>query len=183
VLVEQHYLPSFMGSLEISCITLSCLSGVCSVEPFLKAFGKPAIILSCMFPFFMMFVEWLFKIASQTGTGTGAIDFFGPSLAAAGVGFLVPLTTPKPIAALVHIDADKIKQLADAGLTLRNRRDEIFCQFVWVAILIFLCAWMGSLQLSTKYPDAIFMTLPLHIWLGLFNYFIGVICACIKEVM
>jgi len=152
------------------------------LERFLRAFGKPAIVLSCMFPFFMMFVEWLFKITSQTGTGTGAIDFFGPSLAAAGVGFLVPLTTPKPIAAIVHLDAAQMKQLADAGFTLRNKQDEVFCQFVWVAILIFLGVWMGSLQISAHYSGAMFLTLPLHIWLGLFNYFIGVIFTCIKEI-
>ena len=153
------------------------------MNAFFTAFGKPAIVLSCMFPFFMMFVEWLLKVSSQTGEGTGTVDFFGPSLAAAGVGFLVPLTTPKPAKLLVDIDQVEMDKLAAAGITLRLKRDDSFSQFIWVAILIFLIVWMGSLQLSANYASASFLSLPIHIWLGLFNYFIGVILACVKEVI
>ncbi len=147
------------------------------------AFGKPAIVLSCMFPCFMFFVEWLFKTASQTGTGTGTVDFFGPSLAATGVGFLVPLTTSKPTGSRIPLPPALQKQFDDDGIVLKFKCDDLFSQFIWIMILVFLGVWMGSLQMSANHSNITFVTLPIHIWLGLFNYFIGVILTCVKEVI
>lgn len=148
----------------------------------LLTFGKPAIVLSCMFPFFMLFVEWFLKVTSFS-SGTGAIDFFGPSLASAGLGFLVPLTIPKSPSASIGIDKRTIKSLEEKGVELRLKGDDTFSQFVWLAILVFLCVWMVCLHISSNYPNMLYLQFPVHLWLGLFNYFIGVILTCAKEVL
>jgi len=171
------------------------------MQKFWGALITPTMALSCLFPCFMLFVEWIFRVsnsaavaaASNVAASTiattattnvaatssiGTIDFFGPSLAAAGIGFLVPLTAPKLLK--INIDTSKIK-IDASQITIRDKADETFSQFVWVVILIFLAVWMGTLQLSSKHSSVLFLGTAIHIWLGLFNYFVGIILSCVKE--
>jgi hypothetical protein len=62
----------------------------------------------------------------------------GPTLAGAGLGFLLPLTDLKP----VRLDSTVLDQLRKAGASVFSRADKAFSDFVWLCFFASLGAWM-----------------------------------------
>jgi len=80
----------------------------------------------------------------KTIAAVGAESFLGPTLAGAGIGFLMPLTDLK----LIPVADSIAKELSRLSATAISSRDRRFVDFVWVVFFLSLGAWMYSVFLS-----------------------------------
>jgi hypothetical protein len=74
----------------------------------------------------------------------GSESLLGPTLAGAGMGFLLPLTELKP----VQLPEDLQRQLLAQKASVYSGRDKVLVDCVWVIFFISLGAWMYSVSLS-----------------------------------
>jgi len=125
--------------------------------------------LSYGFPLILIAFEW----GIRQGLQIDSSGFIGPTLAAAALSFLVPLTKPKII------------DFSDAGRKqiLVNARDQQFIPFVWIAVLVGIFAWSASCYFSIKSTVPFFNLMPIHLAIGLGIYFISIILVAAKEAM
>ncbi|MGN2254304.1 hypothetical protein ACFWZ4_13070 [Frateuria sp. GZRe12] len=124
-------------------------------------------ILSYGFPLLLIAFEWGLRRVLQIDSS----GFIGPTLAAAALSFLVPLTRPK------------ITTISQDGSTfqLLNERDQQLIPVVWLTVLAGLFAWAASCYFSIKLNSETFYLLPVHVAIGLAIYFISVVLVAIKE--
>jgi hypothetical protein len=80
----------------------------------------------------------------------------GPTLAGAGLGFLLPLTELKQI----NVPADVLQKLKDTGTAVYSPADKTFSDFVWVCFFASLLLWMWCIYLTLH---------PKPLWLGYIN--------------
>jgi hypothetical protein len=158
---ESTHAQCKRASVEISTMTTSHESGKLGIA--IWEFSFPAILV-------------LFEWGLRQIVGVNAWEFMGPTLAAAAVSFLVPLTKPKwepsPVGA---------RELARA----RAVWDEDFVSIMHVFILLFLFAWLAtcyvSLMFSNKVVGVGSRDIPLHIIFGALLYFISLVFTWMKE--
>jgi hypothetical protein len=130
-------------------------------------------ILLYVFPVFLVGLEYIFRASISTSEGSGS--FLGPTLAAAGVGLILPLIIlQSPVLA-----SDEIKQKY-GEVVLINKRDRAIAEISLVFVFVCTAIWLYSLSLSCEKKDVLWWILPCHIYPGLFNYGIGVILTEIK---
>jgi hypothetical protein len=67
----------------------------------------------------------------------------GPTLAGAGLGYLIPLTELRPAPVGVFLE----RMLEEQNLCAMSYQDKSFAEMVWVAFFVSLGAWMYSLYL------------------------------------
>src|SRR5436305_1230590 len=91
-------------------------------------------------PIYLYGLEWLLKtVAAVTSE-----SLLGPTLAGAGIGFLLPLTDLKALAI-----PDTLKnELLQHKASIYSPRDKSLVDFVWVTFFISLGAWMYCVYLS-----------------------------------
>lgn len=135
--------------------------------------GKLGIaIWELTFPAILVLFEW----GLRRVVGVNAWEFMGPTLAAAGLSFLVPLIKPKWEYSAV-----------DVGKLARVRAvwDEDFIPIVHVFILLSLFAWLATCYVSLELSDRVVAVgswnVPLHIVLGALAYFISLVFTGMKE--
>jgi hypothetical protein len=122
-------------------------------------------------PLYLYLLEAFLKtIASVTSE-----SLLGPTLAGAGIGFLLPLTEFKQ----VEIDANLASELQKSKAFVYSTSDKILVDFVWLAFLISLGAWMYSVFLTFHPKQVPLNTSPLVI--GCVVFVISLILAEIKE--
>ena len=93
-------------------------------------------------PVYLYGLELLLKtIANVT-----ANSLAGPTLAGAGMGFLLPLTALKPVA----INDQLAQALSELDYLAYSPRDKTFTELVWVTFLVFLGGWMYSIHLTMQ---------------------------------
>jgi hypothetical protein len=97
--------------------------------------------------------------------------FIGPTLAASGVSFLVPLTRPK----LINVT---IPNFPDAVAT--TNVDQQFVGLIWLLILGSLFAWSASCYASIKVPSELLIGIPVHAVIGFTTYFVSLMMTFIK---
>jgi hypothetical protein len=68
----------------------------------------------------------------------------GPTLAGAGLGFLLPLTELKP----VPVDPEVRQKLEETKTAVYSRTDKSFSDFVWVCFFSALALWMWCIYLT-----------------------------------
>ena len=119
------------------------------------------------FPFQLLLIEWLIR---QVG-GWDTINFVGPSLAATGLGLMVTVLEPKQID--LHVSQQYLARLRSAKFRLVNASDQRIMDLALWALLFGLTLWIGSLYVSTKFPNLVWQNQPLSLWLGLVDAFIG----------
>ncbi|WP_334032855.1 hypothetical protein [Burkholderia gladioli] len=112
-----------------------------------------------------------FEWGLRTVLHVDSFEFMGPTLCAAALTFLIPLTEPKKIMAVSN---------SKNGI-LVNARDHQFIPVVWLMVLVGLFAWSASCYYSNKEPGHVFFLLPMHLVIGLGAYFVSIILAMIKE--
>jgi hypothetical protein len=110
------------------------------------------------FPFFLLFVEWTFRSIS----GTDAQTFMGPTLASVGVGFLLPLLSPKKrdlgLSETTRMEAE------EAGISLIPKNEEILIYLSFVCIIVLTALWVWDTLLifgDCKSPLGILTSLPM----------------------
>jgi hypothetical protein len=126
------------------------------------------------FPFILMLFEWGFRQV----IGADTLGFVGPTLAAAGVTFLVPLTKPNQVRI-----SEKVKNaLMQKGITAVYEKDQNFIYFVYFILLISSFVWLWSCFVSMTTPnDLVFSTFPTHVGIGFINYITAIILCWYKE--
>ena len=108
-------------------------------------------------------------------------SFAGPTLAGAGILFLIPLTALKRVPD-VDVDPKVHAALMQMNVTIHSRRDESFCNFVWLMFLISLLAWIFSMYITFRtLPHMLPSTIPWSFVIGCLIFFISVVLAEIKE--
>lgn len=122
------------------------------------------------------------ELLLRTLANVKADSVAGPTLAGAGIGFLLPLTQLKQVAV-----ADQKLQatLAKMHAKVHSSRDQQFTEFVWFMFFVSLGSWMYSLYLTLKPTQAqtVAIAVPLN-WplsIGCAIFFVSIILAEIKE--
>jgi len=120
------------------------------------------------FPLVLLLFEWgLRSLLTVDSWG-----FTGPTLAAAGLSFLVPLTKPKILNVAVPNAPNAVAISKD---------DNEFIALVWLLILAFLFVWSGACYASIKYPDHRVLGVSTHLFVGGVAYLISLVMIFIKE--
>ncbi|MGA9043232.1 MAG: hypothetical protein WB421_22225 [Terriglobales bacterium] len=91
-------------------------------------------------PLYLYGLELLLKAFANIKADSVA----GPTLAGAGLGFLLPLTELKAVA----IDPAVRKKLEEAKAAVYSKSDKTFCDFVWVCFFASLASWMWCIYLT-----------------------------------
>lgn len=118
------------------------------------------------FPLTLLGFEW----GLRTMLSVDASGFTGPTLAAAGLSFLMPLVKPKQRKLNGHEDYVAI-----------SKTEIAFIPFLWLFVLLFLFSWSWSCYVSLKLPLDTTMGFPSHLAIGGSVYTISLILTAIKE--
>lgn len=97
--------------------------------------------------------------------------FIGPTLAAAGLSFLIPLTRTK------RIDLP-VPNFPDALVT--SKKDQELVGLIWLLFLASLFAWSASCYTSIRAPDDSVFGWPVHFVIGLGTYLLSLIMTFVK---
>jgi hypothetical protein len=128
-------------------------------------------VLAFGLPIYLFLLELFLK----TVAGLGSESLLGPTLAGAGIGFLLPLTDLKPIPLPEGLE----DELADLDADVFLPRDKELTDWIWLAFLISLVAWMYSVFLSFPPAHPSFLSLPVVI--GCAVFVLSIIFTEIKE--
>lgn len=133
-------------------------------------------ILMYGFPFFLILIESILR-------GTYSLKsqpFIGPTIAGAGVAFLLPLIVPKKKD--FHISENIKRKLKEKGITIISRRDKVLIEVVWLFIFLCTALWAYSVLLSCRSPQINWWLWPSSLYPAIFCYLSGVLLYEIKEV-
>jgi hypothetical protein len=122
-------------------------------------------------PVYLYGLELLLKAVAAIGSES----LLGPTMAGAGIGFLLPLTDLKP----VSVPATLMKELKDHKASIYSERDKVLVDFVWVTFFLSLAAWMYSVFLSFPTHHASYSWIPAAI--GCAVFLISLVLSEIKE--
>jgi hypothetical protein len=125
------------------------------------------------FPFFLLLMEWLLRVSLTVNSQ----EFVAPTIAAAGLGLLIPLTGFKRRE--VKIPDDTKRQIDALGWVLVPKRERHLIDFVWLAVLVALGGWASCLVFACK-PQANPMRVA-PFWYAMAVYFLAVIFSELKE--
>jgi hypothetical protein len=134
-------------------------------------------ILIYGFPLFLLLIEALFRAALKLDTNA----FMGPTIAAVGVDFLLPLIVPKP--RQYPFSKNIKKEIAKHKIVIIPSAEQRLIGFIWIFIFILTCSWVYSLFISSTQPSLLWLGFPAYLVLGFANYFVGVLFSEMKEVI
>lgn len=126
-----------------------------------------SLIVYC-FPLILVSFEALLRNLVEVDT----FGFIGPTLAATGISFLVPLTKLK------SVDIEDKK--GDYWTPVSNR-DQNFVSFMWLFLFVSLFIWFWICTLSIKGATTMFMGLPAQAIAGASLYISSIVLSTIKE--
>jgi hypothetical protein len=122
-------------------------------------------------PLYLYLLEAFLKsIASVTSE-----SLLGPTLAGAGIGFLLPLTEFKR----VNLAQNLVSELEKFKVEAYSNRDKNFIEFVWLFFFISLVAWMYSVFLTFHPKQVPLDVAPL--WIGCVIFVVALVLSEIKE--
>ncbi len=121
------------------------------------------------FPLFLVTFEWIFRTIANVDT----FGFVGPTLAAAAISFIVPLTKLKE--GTIEVDGRE-------WITV-SKNDTRFVNFTWLMLLIGLLSWFWVCTLSLNSTSKTVMDFPTHVIAGAIMYVISIALCAIKEVV
>lgn len=128
-------------------------------------------------PLYMYGLELFLKSVANVSQDSVA----GPTLAGAGIGFLLPLTELKPVASLPQEIQNALRQ---NGGSAYSARDKTLVDFIWVAFFLALVAWMYSVKRtfgSTGATPASGATINVSLTIGCAVFVCSIILTEIKE--
>jgi hypothetical protein len=111
--------------------------------------------------------EWGLKLILEEDS----TSFFGPTIAAAGLSFMVPLTEPKRRRALPN------------GEIVISPNDNRFIPILWILIILSLFAWAASCYFSLKLPSVTLLSLPCHLAIGVVVYALSIVLTYVKRIV
>ncbi|MEL6116267.1 hypothetical protein P0Y67_13695 [Photobacterium sp. SP02] len=119
------------------------------------------------FPMILVAFEWLLRSIANIDT----FGFVGPTLAAAAISFVVPLTKLKE--ELLEADGKEWIKV--------SKRDSRFVYFVWLMLLIGLLSWFWVCTLSINSSGQSIADFPTHVVVGSIMYVVSIGLCAIKE--
>jgi hypothetical protein len=128
-------------------------------------------VLAYGFAFFLLLLEWVFRKLANLNSH----EFIGPTLAAAGVGFLVPLISPKTVVPTLPEEAKK--QLD--GYYIIPKKQQRLVEITLLFLFLLIASWVYDLYLVCKPTSGLLGISPIS--LGLVTYLAAVVLAEIKE--
>jgi hypothetical protein len=107
----------------------------------------------------------------------------GPTLAGAGLGFLLPLTELKEVSSVDH---EVLRKLKEAKAVAYSRRDKSFSDFVWVCFFSALGFWMWCIYLTLPVAqgpgwNAFGWDINKSFVIGCIIFFVSIVLTEIKE--
>ena len=120
------------------------------------------------FPLILLLFEWGLRSLLLVDSW----GFVGPTLAAAGLSFLVPLTRPKTLHVLVP-------DMPNAVVT--TKRDLNFVVSIWILLLLYLFIWCGACYSSLVHPFHQTFGVSTHFAIGIVAYMFSLIMSFVKE--
>lgn len=121
------------------------------------------------FPMILVSFEWLLRSIASVDT----FGFVGPTLAAAAISFIVPLTKLKE----ESFEADG-KQWIKV-----SKRDSRYVNFVWLMLLLGLLSWFWVCTLSISASGQSIADFPTHVVVGATMYVFSIALCAVKEVV
>lgn len=122
------------------------------------------------FPLVLLLFEWGLRNIMAVDTS----GFTGPTLAAAGLSFLVPLTKPKIL---------NVQVPGASNAVVTSRADSQFVAVTWLMILAFLFVWSSSCYASIKLPGYKVYGVAGHLFIGAIAYIVSLFMTFLKERM
>jgi len=122
------------------------------------------------FPIILVSFEWLLR----TLIGVDTFGFIGPTLAATGISFMVPLTKLKE----QEIDSNEGERWIRV-----SKRDKNFVSFIWLALFVALFLWFWVCTLSLQSISSTTFGFPSHVLVGAMMYLVSIAFCAVKEVM
>lgn len=126
------------------------------------------------FPIYFILFEMIFRGVS----GVDTTGFIGPTLAAAGLSFLLPLTKPKRFDVPSSI-AEIIDGIEDVQII--SKKDERLIGFILIFIVLGFAVWAWSCSVSLKSPQDKLWIIRKQVGIGSINYIMGVVFSLLKE--
>jgi hypothetical protein len=118
------------------------------------------------FPLTLLAFEWGLRTMIEVDSS----GFTGPTLAAAGLSFLMPLVKPKQ------------KQIpGHEGYVAITKADAAFVPLLWLFVLAFLFCWSWSCYVSVKLPTHKTLGVASHLAIGGGLYIVSLILTAVKE--
>jgi hypothetical protein len=133
-------------------------------------------VITYGFPFFMILIEFILRSAFKVESRT----FMGPTLAATGVGLMLPLTVPKPRD--LQLTAATKEELRKYKLSVVVEPERRLMEWTWLSLVVFTFVWAYSLYLSCRSPHWLIMRVPDYLLAGLLTYFVAIVLSEVKEV-
>lgn len=124
-------------------------------------------ILIYGFPLILVGFEWGLRHLLKTDS----IGFIGPTLAAAALTILVPLTRPKKTG---------LRSGSSKNVVV-NAYDQQLIPFIWLVVLASLFAWSAACYYSLQQTSIAAISMPTHIAIGLICYFVSLLLVAVKE--
>lgn len=122
------------------------------------------------FPIILVSFEALLRNLVNVDT----LGFVGPTLAATGISFLVPLTKLKEF----EFETDEGERWVKV-----SKRDRSFVNLMWLLLFVSLFVWFWVCTLSIQGSAFILLGFPAQILAGAGLYVVSIILSTIKEFM
>ncbi len=124
-------------------------------------------------PVYLYGIELLIKSIARVTSDSLA----GPTLAGAGIGFLLPLTELKQL----NIDASLAQALETLKARAHSPRDKTFTELVWLAFFASLGGWMYSINLTLQSVQHQPAPVNWALIIGCLTFAVSVLLSEIKE--
>lgn len=131
-------------------------------------------ILIFGFPFYLALLEAVLRKALNVDS----FVFLGPTLAAVGIGFAIPLTETKDMGA--NLKKSFRQYLKTKGLIVYSKRDVRFFCVLCIMLILMVSGWYCSLYFSLVSPTRVLCNIPIHFGLGILIYVDGVLLYVLK---
>ncbi|WP_321935382.1 hypothetical protein [Paraburkholderia sp. J8-2] len=122
-------------------------------------------------PLYLYALEALIRTIGAIHTET----VLGPTLAGAGIGFLLEATDLKPM----KLSPDVVAALGKLDAKVYSEREKRLVDFIWLAFCLSLGAWMYSL-FCTFHPEAGPVAYA-SLFIGCGVFFVSIVLSAVKE--
>lgn len=100
--------------------------------------------------------------------------FVGPTLAATGISFMVPLTKLK---------TSEVESSLGEKWVQVSKRDHGYVSLIWLLLFVSLFIWFWVCTLSIQSDESMMFQVPAHVVIGAIVYVAGIVLSSIKEVV
>jgi hypothetical protein len=116
----------------------------------------------------------LFEAFLRSLINVDTFGFVGPTLAATGISFMVPLT---------RLKVSEVESSLGEKWVQVSKRDQAYVNLVWLLLFISLFLWFWVCTLSIKSDTSMLFDFPTHVIVGAAMYVVGIVLSSIKEVV